>query len=207
MNSRELNPNIKHEYMKMFGDVVVGEYTENGQMITPPSATDPAKQAKISEMYAMSAALGGGKLLPEKKARAKYGSSVKAGKRNVKARDTEPEPLTPAITQAEVDNEPELIHTSGYLQVIPNSTKYFVYLHNKLGKIKLKVDAVLDSEMAYCLVFRSEDDVIFTPNAGETLQFTDIRGDTSSVYYADTLFNWIDGTKKLMILFKSNKNE
>lgn len=87
----------------------------------------------------------------------------------------------------------------------PKVKKKAVYLHNQLGKIKLFVEEVLNSEMAYCLIFSSEDDIIFVPNPAETLNFTDEMGDTTSVYYADTLFSWTDGIKKLMILFKSNE--
>jgi hypothetical protein len=81
--------------------------------------------------------------------------------------------------------------------------KKSVYLFNALGKIKLNVEEVLESEMAYCLVFANEDDMIFVPKAGETLTFINNNGAEQSVYFANSIFTWVDQTKQLMILFKN----
>lgn len=199
--SNGLRSTIEHEYMKMFGDVVVGKYMEDGTPIKASSVTHDAEElAKRQKMYNQHAARSdGAELLEVVKTSVKKGRKSSTPKKVVKAKNSGdyPEELTPAVTAREVEQEftkkPE-----------PMVKKKAVYLHNKMGKIKMQVEAVLESEMAYCLVFNNEDDMIFTPNAGETLNFTDVQGDTTAVYYADTLFSWTDGNKKLMILFKTD---
>ncbi|WP_394998652.1 hypothetical protein [Acinetobacter sp.] len=194
-----------HEYLELHGDVIPGEYSTEGKLLKAGKALHPENQKKIEAMYAMSAAMGGGILLPDAQKKAnKATKPKKVPKRNVIERDDDPGPLNPAITQAELDREQAFGVIEATKASVPTA-KHAVYLHNALGKIKMQVEAVLDSEMAYCLIFSSEDDVIFTPNPGETLKFVDQRGDTSAVYYANTLFNWTDGSKKLMILFKQDE--
>ena len=86
----------------------------------------------------------------------------------------------------------------------PQSKKY-IYLYNKLGKIRLTIESLLECEQAYCVVFYSIDDLIFTPNPGETLTLI-IDNDTEvPVYYPNASFSWIDGEKQLMILFKTDE--
>ena len=190
------------------GDVVVGSFTEEGRQLSSGGYAGDKNYAQrlqnkiIKDMLAVDGAeifdpeairKPGKKIVPKK---------TKAG-RKVASR-IEPEPLTPLITQRELDDE--------VVEKIPKQTldfspkKYPVALSNGLGKIKMQVIDVLDSTMAFCLVFACEDDMIFTPKAGETLTFTDGDGEQSQVYYADTTFNWMDGEKYLMILFK-NEND
>lgn len=195
--SSDMRSTVNHEYMKMFGDVTPGEYSEDGRLLKAGIVTNPEMQEKLANMYAISAARMGGEMLPDQKKRA--GKAKKVPKRNIIARNDDPGPLDLVAIQKEVDTE----QTVKLAKIIPTQ-KLAVYLHNKMGKIKMQVETVLDSTMAYCLVFANDDDVIFTPNAGETLNFTDQHGETTAVYYTDTLFSWIDGQKKLMILFKTN---
>jgi hypothetical protein len=203
--SSDIRSTTNHEYLELHGDVIPGEYSAEGKLLKPGKALHPENQKKIEAMYAMSAMMAGGVLLPDAQKKAnKATKPKKAPKRNVIARDDDPGPLNPTITQAELDREQDFIPAESVKANIPVQ-KHAVYLHNALGKIKMQVEAVLDSEMAYCLVFSSEDDVIFIPNPGETLKFVDQRGDTNPVYYANTLFNWTDGYKKLMILFKQDE--
>jgi len=198
-----------HEYMQMFGDSITGEYTDAGGVLKEAIITNPEQRDKLAKAFAMSAAMGGGTLLPGNDN--KPVKKIKATpKRKVKANNKDVPPLTPALTQLEVDMEPphmppKRTHTTGFLQT--GDTKRFVYLHNQMGKIKMSVLDVLESSMGYCLVFANDDDLIFTPNVAETLNFTSIDGNTTPVYYADTLFTWLDDTKKLMILIKADTNE
>lgn len=188
-----------HEFLQT-GDVVPGTYSEDGRRLTSGATPDDAATIQRKrDLMASSATRGGGSILEIKtKKRGKAPKPLKAAKRNVVARNGDAAPLSPTITQAEVDLEQTTISpiTAG---------PTIVYLHNKLGKIKMKVEAVLENDMAYCLVFAHEDDVIITPNAGETLTFIDEHGDGHSVYYANTTFNWTDGCKQLMILFKRDE--
>ena len=92
--------------------------------------------------------------------------------------------------------------------VIQNNTrvsKKYIYLYNKLGKIKLSIESLIECEQAYCVVFHTEDDLIFVPNAGETLTMVTPAGEEVPVYYANTLFTWTDNVKQLLILFKVNE--
>lgn len=202
----DLKTTMYHEFLQS-GDVVVGAYTEDGKQfksgITPD---DKVEIERKREILARSAQTGGGQLLAPIKASIKSGKAakpIKVAKRDVKIKSDNPEPLTPAITAQQLKSE----HPSARLNPILSTSSYSqtVYLHNKLGKIKMKVENVLSCEMAYCLVFNSEDDVIFTPNPGETLSFIDADGDSHEVYYANTLFNWTDGVKRIMILFKRDE--
>ena len=176
--------------MKMFGDVVVGSFNNSGKRIKNATATRSQEEVtKMQQQYLQHASRSAGATPLE--------INVTSGKSKKKKNKTQPVTVVeePIIQQI----EPLIINEK------PKVKKKAVYLHNQLGKIKLFVEEVLNSEMAYCLIFSSEDDIIFVPNPAETLNFTDEMGDTTSVYYADTLFSWTDGIKKLMILFKSNE--
>lgn len=205
MHSSDLKTNKNHPDLSMLGyATIVGEYREDGTKVSDGAFTNPEAKAKLDKMFALSAAMGGGELIP--KVAGKTPKPKKAKKRAVKLSDEDPEPLTPLLTQRELDNEPSqqsLEESFERMQTKIAVKRQSVYLHNKMGKIKLQVESVLESEMAYCLVFSDDDAVIFTPNAGETLNFTDQNGETTPVYYADTLFTWTDGVKKIMILFKT----
>jgi len=195
MKSSDLESTTNHEYMRMFGDTVTGEYREDGKLIEAGQSTNPAKKEKMQKMFAMSAAMAGATLLPQ--ANIATTEKKKPG-RKVKNKQAEALPIPIPV----VNEIPERMVTT---VVDKPATKRHVYLHNQMGKIKMAVEDVLECDMAFCLVFPHEDSVIFTPNAGETLNFVDPSGETHSVYYADTLFSWTDSVKSLMILFKRNE--
>ncbi len=76
-----------------------------------------------------------------------------------------------------------------------------VQFENSFGKIKAKVEHVLNHEQAYMLIFSDEDSVVFEPKVGEQLVLHTEYGE-HSVYYPGVTFNSPQDTKKLMILFK-----
>ena len=194
MKSSDLQSTTNHEYIRMFGDVTAGEFREDGSTFNAGELTDPARAAKIKKMYDMNAAMAGATLLPNAKK-----TAVPVGKKKKQASKK------PVVQERYVEEEPVVYvepKSSGSVGPLP---KRYVYLHNKMGKIKMAVEDVLECEMAFCLIFHDEESVIFTPNPAETLNFVDPSGNTHSVYYADTLFGWTDGVKRLMILFKHNK--
>jgi len=196
----DMKSTIHHEYLQP-GDVVVGQYSDHGHNYKQSVLTgDNAELAYKMSMIADDAKRTAGVEV----IKPKIGKPIKAKKRNVKQLSGEPPVLNAYTTRQEVEAEVKTTYSR------PDWTtekpiKHTVFLHNKLGKIKMSVEAVLTSEMAYCLVFNSEDDMIFVPNAGETLTFIDINGESTEVYYADTQFSWIDKVKHLMVLFKSNE--
>jgi hypothetical protein len=75
-----------------------------------------------------------------------------------------------------------------------------VQFSNNFGSIKVSVESIMRCDMAVALLFNHEDDIIFTPKAGESLSLI-IDGETTNVYYPDVLFSLPGGTKKIMILF------
>lgn len=76
-----------------------------------------------------------------------------------------------------------------------------VQFENDFGKIKAKVEYVVEHPQAYLLIFSDEDSVVFEPKVGELLL---LHTETSSepVYYPGVTFNSPENTKKFMILFK-----
>lgn len=78
----------------------------------------------------------------------------------------------------------------------------YIYFENSFGRIRCSVENVTEHAQAFMLVFSNEDDIVFEPKTGETLEFTWNR-DKYTVYYPGVIFDWTDGVKKIMILFKA----
>jgi len=76
-----------------------------------------------------------------------------------------------------------------------------VYFENAFGKIRSAVERVIEHDLAFMLLFSSEDEIVFEPKISETLDFTYNKA-SYSVYYPGVIFDWTDGVKKAMILFK-----
>ena len=76
-----------------------------------------------------------------------------------------------------------------------------VQFENDFGKIKAKVEYVVEHEQAYMLVFTDEDSVVFEPKVGELL-LLHTENASEAVYYPGVTFNSPENSKKLMILFK-----
>lgn len=184
------------------GDYVVGSYHENGNQIKPGKVQGDQDQiTDLQEMFASHGERMGGRLLT--KATTKVTKSKKKPKKVVVEEDEEPE-FKSLWEHVQAKKEGD---SRSHSENEHPRTKKFIYLFNKLGKIKLNVEEVLECEQAYCLVFRDEDDMIFTPNAGETLSMINLQGDEVTVYYANSLFTWTDGKKQLLILFKKDDDE
>lgn len=81
-----------------------------------------------------------------------------------------------------------------------------VYFENAFGKIRSAVEKVIEHDLAFMLLFSSEDEIVFEPKVSETLDFT-YNKVSYSVYYPGVIFDWTDGVKKAMILFKVPKKD
>lgn len=176
------------------GDYIVGKYSEMGTEIKAGKLEGDSDQIEeMQQMVEDHAKRTGGREIIVKTTTAK-----KVAKKSKKV---------PAIQQ--VDEEAfEPFFEASEKPIIQNNTrtsKKYIYLYNKLGKIKLSIESLIECEQAYCVVFHTEDDLIFVPNAGETLTMVTPSGDEVSVYYANTLFTWTDNVKQLLILFKVNE--
>mgnify|MGYP003335890544 CR=1 FL=1 len=80
--------------------------------------------------------------------------------------------------------------------------QFTVQFENDFGKIKARVEQLIEHPQAYMLVFSNEDAVVFEPKVGETLVFHTINREQVSVYYPGVTFDSPDSSKKFMILFK-----
>ena len=184
------------------GDYIVGKYNDMGNQIKAGKvfdAGDDEEAYKIKEMFANHGRSSGGTLLPTAK------TSVSQKKKVKKQKQVEKEEVAP-LWESLSKIEPESLDPTPKVEKIskPQQKKY-IYLYNKLGKIRLTVESVLECEQAYCLVFYSIDDLIFTPNPGETLTLILDHDTEVPVYYPNSSFTWIDGERQLMILFKTDE--
>jgi hypothetical protein len=77
-----------------------------------------------------------------------------------------------------------------------------IQFENSFGKIKAKVEHVIEHSLAFLLIFSDEDSVVFEPKIGETLLLHTADRYTFSVYYPGVIFDSPSGHKRFMILFK-----
>ena len=80
--------------------------------------------------------------------------------------------------------------------------QYTVQFENDFGKMKARVEQMIEHPQAYMLVFKDEDAMVFEPKVGETLVFHTTNREQVSVYYPGVTFDSPDSSKKYMILFK-----
>lgn len=171
------------------GDYVVGSYTESGTPIKKGKVVgDEDDVNSLQRMIEQHASRTGSKLpnaTPTKKAK------ITKSKKIIEPQ----EEYQPRLQEVEEKKEQPII-----VKTVP---KRPVQFHSNMGKIKMFVEDILECEIAFCLVFASEDDLIFIPNPGETLKMVTDNNNEYSVYYASSSFTWLDNSRKLMILFKS----
>jgi len=77
-----------------------------------------------------------------------------------------------------------------------------VQFENDFGKIKAKVEDLVEHELAFLLIFSDEDAVVFEPKVGEMLLLHTPGKQKFEVYYPGVTFDSPDNNKKLMVLFK-----
>lgn len=85
--------------------------------------------------------------------------------------------------------------------------KLIVQFENDFGKIKAKVDNIVNHEQAYLLIFENEESVVFEPKVGEHLLFHTPTVKNVKVYYPGVTFNSPEGSQRFMILFKVPNEE
>jgi len=196
----------------MRGDLVVGGkspdeavFSESGRKIadvTGAVAGTPQELASIQQRLTRISATAGGKALeitPQTKVtRAKTQKTVK---RQAKAAI-----VSPFHEDIEAENEQIAKSSQQYREVAPQTPqKLTVQLENDFGKMKLRVVAVLEQELAFALVFENEEDMVFEPKVGEYLTFYDENRQKHTVYYPGVTFDWTNSQEKVMILFRVNE--
>jgi methyltransferase-like protein len=181
------------------GDLVVGSsdpsksvYSSTGAKNSQAGVSfygNPEELEEQSNALVSSLTRNGGKRIvtqEQTKAAKKKGSKIKA---NNTAAQFAFESYTPT-TQQNTNKEPDEVK----LQTIQ--------FENSFGKIKAKVEYVVEHPLAFMLMFSDEDSVVFEPKTGETLTLHTADKERFSVYYPGVIFNSPPTDKKLMILFK-----
>jgi hypothetical protein len=77
-----------------------------------------------------------------------------------------------------------------------------IQFENDFGKMKAKVEHVVEHDTAFMLVFSDADSMVFEPKTGESLVFYSVDRERYDVYYPGVTFDSPDSSKKYMILFK-----
>jgi hypothetical protein len=88
------------------------------------------------------------------------------------------------------------------IPLVPNPPSLVtIQFENQFGKIKAKVEQIIEEELAFLLVFSNEDMVVFEPKIGETLSLYTATKQKFEVYYPGVTFHY-PPDKRLMVLFK-----
>lgn len=165
------------------GDFIVGTFGKEGRRLSRGNSLGSAQQVAEVMGRIQEHALRRGSLLP--------GTDVKAKKMR-KGRNP------PAGTIPHIQEETP---TSSFLTSIIPQNRFVIVFVSALGRIKVKVLAILDEPGSIILVFKDEDEVIFEPKVGEELKL-EFSGKLESVMYPGYLHTWTDGVTKLMVLAK-----
>lgn len=185
------------------GDLIIGSrdpgksvYSATGSKIIDDGVSiygDTATLVERSEELTASALRSGGKLI----------SSDKNKKQSKKS--NKPLSRSSRFQQATQPNKAYSAETEETYEVEPNPEQKSlktVQFENDFGKIKVKVESIVEHEQAFMLVFENADSMVFEPKTGESLVFYPDNYRTFSVYYPGVTFNWPDNDKMFMILFK-----
>jgi hypothetical protein len=73
---------------------------------------------------------------------------------------------------------------------------------NEFGRIKSKVEHIVEHDQAYMLIFSDTDAMVFEPKVGESLLLHLPDKTQVNVYYPGVTFDSPESSKKFMILFK-----
>lgn len=78
-----------------------------------------------------------------------------------------------------------------------------ILFENDFGKIRAKVEHIVEHPQAFMLVFPDEDSMVFEPKVGEMLSlYVNQAFYATRVYYPGVTFDSPDSNRKFMILFK-----
>lgn len=187
------------------GDIIVGSsdpnksvYSATGQKIAQGGVEvfgNPKDIKQISEDLTRSMMRHGGEVLPVKQDKSKKTISRKGIKKK-----------SNSSFSASIDRE--IRYTPSYVEIEAEQIKEvpvvleIVQFENSFGNIKAKVEHLVESELAFMLIFTDEDAMVFEPRIGETLVLRKADRQKHEVYYPGVTFDMPDTSKKLMILFK-----
>lgn len=197
------NTNKAHQDSGIFktGDIVIGSsdpgksvYSASGSKILAHGVSIYGNAEELEAQGAeltSSALRSGGKLLSTNpKTQTKTGKKTSAKKTQARVEARPPMYLEPTQIQSyQVSQEVE-------------EPQYSIQFENAFGKMKAKVEHLVQHELAYLLIFKDEDSVVFEPKVGETLVLHTPSRERVEVYYPGVTFDSPVNGKKFMILFK-----
>jgi len=196
--------------MYRVGDIVIGSsdpsksvYSITGTKINPEGVTlygsDKDLTARAKDL-ARSAVMAGGIPIP-----ITQGNSSSPQNKKLKKKITKPgkqEAFSREDYMATVSHEIGNYTQSNNAPQEPVRTQSTVQFENDFGKIKSKVESIVEHDLAFMLVYSDEDSVVFEPKVGELLAIHMPDKRRIEVYYPGVTFDSPDNSKKLMILFK-----
>ena len=191
-------------YLKT-GDLVIGSsdpsksvYSATGTQINPSGVTVYGSTGDLQERrldVVRSAMRSGG--VPLQLNNSKSSAKKKMMKKSPKVESTSFEQYVKSTISGSHSEEPE-----NTMQEKVETPLYTVQFENEFGRIKSKVEHLVEHEQAYLLIFSDEDSVVFEPKVGELLVLHTPSREQVTVYYPGVTFDSPDSTKKLMVLFK-----
>jgi len=194
----------------MTGDYVVGSFTENGTKVRKGRATGAREEVMSLAQKIAQHALGAGEGQLAKVREPDSPKKDKKGKKPIKGERVKQPTLK--VDSFDDDEQTSVNEAMAATMATPKRIEkdyktLSVVFSNKLGKIKVKVIDIFEEETSICLVFESEDDVVFEPQQGEVLEIVLYGNRKQNVMYPGFLYTWMDKTKKLMVLVKTDETE
>ena len=197
---------IQEDSMFKLGDLVIGSndpgksiYTATGAKINEGGVSVYGDEPGLNERrkaMVTSAVRSGGKLLKTHNSE-RTTKKIKAKKKGQPQQETA-ESMIDSYIRTLQEEEPSDFLTTTMKEKAPITVQF----ENDFGKLKVKLEDLVEHEQAFMLVFKDEDSVLFEPKTGESLWFHTENTGTHVVYYPGVTFNWPDSSKRLMILFK-----
>jgi hypothetical protein len=199
--------------MYRVGDIVIGSsdpsksvYSTSGTKINPDGVSLFGSDAELTARakdLARSAIMAGGIPVP-----ITHGNSSSPQNKQAKKKVTK----TSKQASFSMDNYMATVsHELGHRKAAtlsdghttePVRPQATVQFENDFGKIKSKVESIVEHDLAFMLVFTDEDTVVFEPKIGELLALHMPDKRRIEVYYPGVTFDSPGSSKKLMILFK-----
>lgn len=199
----------QEDSMFKLGDLVVGStdpgksiYSATGAKISESGVSIYGDEPELDEKrkaLVTSAVRSGGSLLRTTNTK-KIKSKKKPQKHAISQDDQIVEYIKSLAIQEETSSGPDSA-SKDYLKDFMKEV-ITVQFENDFGKIKARLEDLIEHSLAFMLIFKDEDSVVFEPKIGESLMLHTVDSGSHLVYYPGVTFNWPGSSKAIMILFK-----
>jgi hypothetical protein len=186
------------------GDLVIGNsdpsravFSNNGKKLNDGVffAGSETSIEEIANSMLKTAVRAGAKIEPMKKSKTK---------KQAKSTYTRIAPITKGTQEKEEDRHISTLESSN-MRVEQPVKKETITFENAFGRMRVAVENILEHDFAFLLVFTDSQQLIFEPKIGESLALQLQAGESYQVYYPGVIFDWPDGVKKAMLLFKKTE--